>query len=89
MYFVIRCNYIDKLTNKCTVGFFSTLSQARKLVTEDLIQDPKRDLVVIAKYETGLAYYIRPEEVFRWSDAYHCYVPVTKDDIVNKILIKY
>ena len=88
MYFVIRCNYIDKLTNKCIVGFFSELSDAQELVN-NLTNDPNRNLVVIARYNEGTAYYTRPEEVYRWSDYYQIYIPVVLDDIGRRLLIIY
>ncbi len=88
MYFVIRYNYIDRLTNKCTVGFFSELSDAQELVN-NLTNDPERNIVVIAHYNEGLAYYTRPEAVYRWSDYYQIYVPVVMDDIARRLLIIY
>ena len=88
MYFVIRCNYINKITDKYTIGFFSSLSDAKKCVC-NLIQDPKRDIVIIARFEEGLAYYTRPEEVYVWNDYYQYYVPVVMDNEARKLLIIY
>jgi hypothetical protein len=88
MYFVIRCNYISKLTNKQVVGFFSKLSDAQELIN-NLPNDQNRNLVVITRYDTGLAYYMRPTVAYRWSDYYQIYVPVMKDDVVNKLLVIY
>ena len=88
MYFVIRCNYIDKLTDKCSVGFFSELSDAKQFVN-DLIYDPKRDIVIIARFEQGAAYYTRPTEVYKWSDYYQIYVPCLMDNEARKLLIIY
>lgn len=88
MYFVIRCNYISKLTNKQVVGFFSKLSDAQELIN-NLPNDQNRNLVVIARYNEGTAYYTRPEEVYRWSDYYQIYIPVVLDDIGCRLLIIY
>lgn len=88
MYFVIRCNYIDKLTNKCTVGFFSELSDAQELVN-NLTNDPNRNLVVIARFNEGTAYYTHPEEVYMWHDYYQIYVPVVKDNDMRRLMIIY
>ena len=88
MYFVIRCNYIDKISDKRSVGFFSTLSDAKKCV-HDLINDPKRNMVIIVRFEKGLAYYTRPEAAYRWSDYYQYYVPIQYDDLAQKLLIIY
>ena len=33
MYFIVRYNWQDKLTNKCSVGFFKSLKNAIKFVT--------------------------------------------------------
>ena len=88
MYFVIRCNYIDKLTDKRSVGFFSELSDAKSCV-EQLNNDPSRNIVIIARFDEGLAYYTRPVEVYRWSDYYQIYIPVNFDDMVSKLLIIY
>jgi hypothetical protein len=89
MYFVIRCNYDNCISKKSNIGFFSSLSDARDFVIDYLTDDPDRNLVVIARFEQGTAYYTRPEEVFRWFEPYQCYVTVTGDDIANKILIMY
>lgn len=88
MYFVIRCNYIDKLTDKYSVGFFSELSDAKSCV-EQLNNDPNRNIVIIARFDKGLAHYTRPTEVYRWSDYYQIYIPVNFDDMVSKLLIIY
>lgn len=88
MYFVIRCNYIDSLTNKKSVGFFSDLSDAKSCV-EKLTNDPNRNIVIIARFDEGLAYYTRPIEVYRWSDYYQIYIPVVLDDIGRRLLIIY
>ena len=88
MYFVIRCNYIDKLTNKKSVGFFSELSHAKSCV-ENLTNDPNRNIVIIARFDEGLAYYTRPIEVYEWSDYYQIYVPVILDDVGRNLLIIY
>ena len=88
MYFVIRCNYIDKLTNKRSVGFFSELSEA-KLCVEQLNKDPERNIVIIVRFDEGLAHYAHPEEVYRWSDYYQIYIPVVLDDIGRRLLIIY
>ena len=88
MYFVIRCNYTDKLTNKCTVGFFSELSDAQALVN-NLTNDPNRNLIVIARFDEGLAHYTRPKEVYRWNDYYQIYIPVILDDIGRRLVITY
>ena len=88
MYFVIRCNYIDSLTNKQSVGFFSDLSDAKSCV-EKLTNDPNRNIVIIARFDEGLVYYTRPIEVYRWSDYYQIYIPVVLDDIGRRLLIIY
>ena len=88
MYFVMRCNYIDKLTDKRSVGFFSKLSDAKKFV-DNLIFDQKREIVIIAQFEQGAAYYTRPLEAYKWSDYYQIYVPVAMDDVARKLLIIY
>ena len=88
MYFVIRCNYINSLTNKKSVGFFSELSNAKSCV-ERLINDPNRNIVIIAQYDEGEAYYTRPLEAYRWSDYYQIYVPVVMDNEARNLLIIY
>ena len=88
MYFVIRCNYDNCISKKSNIGFFSELSDAKSCV-ENLIQDPNRNLVIIACFDEGLAHYTRPEEVYRWNDYYQIYVPVILDDIGRKLLIIY
>ena len=88
MYFVIRCNYDNCISKKSNIGFFSELSDAKSCV-ENLIQDPSRNIVIIAQFDEGLAYYTRPVEVYRWSDYYQIYIPVNFDDMVSKLLIIY
>lgn len=88
MYFVIRCNYINSLTNKSIVGFFSELSDAQNCVCL-LNKDPERNTVIIAQYDEGLAYYTHPEAVYRWDDYYQIYVPVFTDTDVHNLLIIY
>ena len=88
MYFVIRCNYIDKISDQRTVGFFSELSDAVKCV-ENLSNDPERNIVIIARFEQGAAYYTRPTEAYMWSDYYQIYVPVIMDDVARKLWIIY
>ena len=88
MYFVIRCNYIDELTNKTLVGFFSELSDAKSCV-EQLNNDPDRNIVIIARFDEGLAHYTRPTEIYRWNDYYQFYIPVVLDDIGRRLLIIY
>lgn len=88
MYFVIRCNYDNCINKKSNIGFFSELSDAKSCV-ENLIQDPSRNIVIIAKFDEGLAYYTRPVEVYRWSDYYQFYIPILLDDIGRRLLIIY
>ena len=88
MYFVIRYNYSESLTSKSVVGFFSELCDAKELVM-NMTNDPNRNIVVIAHFNEGTAYYTRPEEVYRWNDYYQCYIPVVLDDIGRRLLIIY
>lgn len=88
MYFVIRCNYDNCISKKSNIGFFSSLSNAKKCV-ENLIQDPSRNIVIIARFDEGLASYTRPVEVYRWNDYYQIYIPVVLDDIGRRLLIIY
>lgn len=88
MYFVIRCNYDNCISKKSNIGFFSELSDAKSCV-ENLIKDPSRNIVIIARFDEGLSYYTRPVEVYRWSDYYQIYIPVNFDDMVSKLLIIY
>ena len=88
MYFVIRCNYDNCISKKSNIGMFSELSDAKSCV-ENLIQDPSRNIVIIARFDEGLAHYTRPIEVYRWSDYYQIYVPVIMDDVARSLLIIY
>lgn len=76
MYFIVRYNWIDnKLTNKCSVGFFRSLKKASKYCTFNLPYDKNRNTVAIVKIDEGASYYSRPVEVFEWSDTYQVYIP--------------
>ena len=91
MYFVIKYNWSDKLTDKHTVGFFDSLLKAKRFVLSSLRYDRKRNTVAIIYAEEGPApsNWTHPEEVYAWSDTYDIYVPVDDDDVRRKVTLIY
>ena len=89
MYFIVRYNWQDKLTNKCSVGFFRSLKKASKFCTFNLPYDKTRNTVAIVKCEPGQVVYSRPVEVFEWSDIYQIYIPVTDNDTRRLVVLTY
>ena len=51
MYFIVRYNWSDEtsLTNKCSVGFFRSLKDAKRFITLNLPFDKDRNTVAILK----------------------------------------
>ena len=89
MYFIVRYNWQDKLTNKCSVGFFRSLKNASKFCTFNLPYDKTRNTVAIVKCDQGQILYSRPVEVFEWSDTYQVYIPVTENDTRRLVVLTY
>ena len=89
MYFIVRYNWQDELTNKCSVGFFRSLKKASKFCTFNLQHDKTRNTVAIIKCKPGQVTYSRPVEVFEWSDTYQIYIPVTKKDTRRLVILTY
>ena len=89
MYFIVKYNWQDKLTDKCTVGFFKSLRKASKCCVYDLPYDRNRNTVAIIKCEQGVKCYSRPVEVFEWSDTYQVYIPVTENDTRRLVVLTY
>ena len=90
MYFIVRYNWLqDRLTNKCSVGFFRVLNDAKKFSSFYLPFDKNRNTVAIVKAEEGAIDYSYPVEVFAWSDYLECWVPVEEDDIRRQVTLTY
>ena len=89
MYFIVRYNWSDKLTNKCSVGFFKSLKNAVKFVTFHLPYDNERNTVAIIKQDEGVKDYSRPSEVFEWSETYEVYIPVEDEDTRRFVVTTY
>ena len=90
MFFIVRYNWIDnKLTNKCSVGFFRSLKKTSRYCTFNLPYDKNRNTVAIIKCTQGPIIYSRPVEVFEWSDTYQVYIPVIDTDIRRMNVITY
>ena len=83
MYFIIRFNWnINNfaLTNRKTVGYFDTLSEACGTVMDCLDNDYARNSVAIVEIPEGIDQYAHPVAMFEWCDQYNCYVPIAADD---------
>ena len=90
MYFIVRYNWLcDKLTNKCSVGFFRSLRDAKKFSSFYLPYDKNRNTVAIVYVEEGVIEYSHPVEVFDWSDYFSLYIPVEETDIRRRVTITY
>ena len=90
MYFILRFNWSDnKLTNKCSVGFFRSLKKAKNFCTYTLTKDKIRNTVAIVKINEGSKTYNFPIEVFEWSDTYQVNIPVLAEDVRRKAIITY
>lgn len=92
MYFIIRYNWSDddsKLTNKCSVGFFRSLRDAKKFVIFHLPYNVSCNTVAIVKSEEGYKEYGFPIEVFEWSETYQVYIPVMSRDARRSLTLSY
>lgn len=90
MYFIVRYNWSDnKLTNKCSVGFFRSLKKASKYCSFNLPYDKNRNTVAIIYQDQGVKDYSRPVEVFQWCDLYEVYVPVLDTDTRRLVVLTY
>ena len=90
MYFIVRYNWLnDKLTNKCSVGFFRSLKKASKFCTFSLPYSKMYNTTAIIKCEQGPQCYSRPVEVFEWSGTYQAYFPVVDEDVRRTVVLTY
>ena len=90
MYFIVRYDWSDnKLTNKCSVGFFKSLKCAKRYCSLYLPYDKTRNTVAIVKCDQGQILYSRPTEVFEWSDTYQVYIPVIDEDTRRLVVLTY
>ena len=91
MFFIVKYNWSDEtsLTNKCSVGFFRSLKDAKKFVSLKLPFDKNRNTVVILKQKEGMIENSFPVEVYDWSEYYEYYIPVRLDDIRRRVTITY
>ena len=89
MYFIVRYNWSDKLTNKCSVGFFKSLKNAIKFCTCYLPYDNERNTVAIIYQDEGVKDYSLPKEVFEWSDTYELNIPVADEDTRRFVVTTY
>ena len=92
MYFIIRYNWSNddsKLTNKCSVGYFRSLRDAKKFVIFHLPYNLTCNTVAIVKSEEGYKEYGFPIEVFEWSETYQVYIPVVPRDARRSLTLSY
>lgn len=90
MYFIVRYNWLnDRLTDKCSVGFFASLKDAKKFSSFYLPYDKNRNTVAIVRVEEGMIDYSYPVEVFEWSEYLEVYVPIIEDDIRRHVTLTY
>ena len=90
MYFIVRYNWSDnKLTDKCSVGFFKSLKNSLKYCTYNLPYDANRNTIAIIKQDEGPKDFSRPVEVLEWSEAYQLYIPVADMDIRLLVVTTY
>ena len=90
MYFIVRYNWLqDKLTNKCSVGFFRSLKDAKKFSSFYLPYDKERNTVAIVYVPEGAIDYSFPVEVFEWNSYFEVYIPVEEEDLRRRVTITY
>ena len=90
MYFIVKYNWLqDKLTNKCSVGFFKSLKDAKKFSSFYLPYDKERNTVAIVYVSEGVIDYSFPVEVFEWNSYFEVYIPVDAGDLRRRVTITY
>ena len=90
MYFIVRYDWSDnKLTNKCSVGFFKSLKSAKRYCSLYLPYDKTRNTVAIVKQKEGPIDEDFPMEVYIWSELLEVYIPALLDDTRRNTMITY
>ena len=90
MYIVVAYNWInDQLTDKCSVGLFRSLKNAKRFCSFGLPYNKSRNTVAILKVATGPKCYSRPVCTMQWCPTYEVYVPIATEDTRSKVVIDW